>query len=344
MPPGYRCNFGFRYTSPVTHRVNECSIGPWPEYGYSSARQVAYDLWVKVHRGIDPVIEERENGAKRITFKEAAEAWLKVHSTGWRNPTQLRNANRMLFVYGEKLLNLPIATVNADQIHAVLNPRWAERPKAVRKALATYYQMFEYVAGMGWRTEPNPARWPDVQQYRFPRQPEVSEEHYPSLPYAELPNFIRELRSGDSAAALCLELIILTTTRLNETLGMQWSEVNWDTKLWTIPATRMKTNVEHRIPLSDRAIEILKLRTQYQRPFDLHERSIRWLLRDRPITVHGFRASFKTWSLEQTEYAWELVEMCLSHRVGTEVAQRYVRGEGLERRRQIMDAWAAYCG
>jgi integrase len=193
--------------------------------------------------------------------------------------------------------------------------------------------------------------------------------HYQSLHYTKLPDFIRQLRTRQARAvsASALEFCILTASRAGEVLGAVWPEIDWENRVWVIPAARMKSRVEHRVPLSDRAMEILKRQLQYsgaaysapsaanaapQFVFQgynrdrMDEKSLRTLLRnmDVRVTVHGFRATFKSWATEQTQYPWEVIELCLAHKVGTAVAQSYLRGDALEKRREVMEAWATFCG
>jgi integrase len=180
------------------------------------------------------------------------------------------------------------------------------------------------------------------------------------MPYVDVPEFIKRLRIRQTRAtsAVALEFLILTATRSGEVLGAQWSEFDLEKRIWTIPATRMKTKREHRVPLSDRAMELLVRQKEYstsdQYVFTgyntkynrvrLDNKSMRMLLWTMgvQVTVHGFRSSFRSWSAEQTHFDFYLLELCLAHAVGSEVVRAYLRGDALEKRRVIMEAWAQY--
>jgi integrase len=204
----------------------------------------------------------------------------------------------------------------------------------------------------------NPARWKETQQYLFPLLPKTAAEHFPGMPYESLPEFIRTLRQyqNNSVAAVALEFLIYTAARRDEVRLMVWSEVDFETRVWTIPAERMeKGKREHTVPLSDRAIEILKRRKEhtvgpyvffaYQRREPLDEKAMYNILNGivTGYTVHGFRTSFSKWANETTEHPWDLIEECLSHQVGSVVRRAYNRRTRLEKRRVLMAEWAAYC-
>ena len=177
------------------------------------------------------------------------------------------------------------------------------------------------------------------------------------MPYPQVLKFMRELRQHEnrSTTAVALEFCILNASRPGEVREMQWPEIDWDQKLWAIPAERMKARKEHRVPLSDRAIELLTRQKDYSnesqfvftgyKGIALDDTSLRKFLHGMgvPFTVHGFRTTFRTWAAEQTDFDFYVVEMCLAHSVGNAVTRAYLRGDALEKRRKIMEAWASYC-
>jgi integrase len=180
--------------------------------------------------------------------------------------------------------------------------------------------------------------------------------HHAALPFAEVPAFMRDLRTVGGPTALALEFVILTATRTNEALGARWPEFNLAKKLWIIPAERMKAGKEHRVPLSPRVMAILKelqaaKRDEFVFPGGkpgkpLSNMAMLMLLRKmkRPeITVHGFRSSFRDWAAETTNFPNFVVEMALAHAVGGKVESAYRRGDLFQKRRKLMDAWCAYC-
>ena len=181
-------------------------------------------------------------------------------------------------------------------------------------------------------------------------------EHHAALPYPEVGAFMAELGQQESIAARALEFAILTVGRTGEVLGARWDEINLAERLWTIPAARMKAGKEHRVPLSDAALAIIEamaaIRTcdfvfpghQAGRPRGpaamLHTLD---LMGRADLTVHGFRSSFRDWAAERTTFASEVAEMALAHTVAGAVERAYRRGDMLEKRRAIMEAWAGYC-
>jgi integrase len=178
------------------------------------------------------------------------------------------------------------------------------------------------------------------------------------MPYSSVPLFVAVLQPCQvrSTGAVALEFLILTATRLSETVKAEWKEFDLEQRIWTIPAERMKkTRREHRVPLSNRVMELLHRQQQYSTgsPFvftgysnnALAEKSLVPYLRDEGATetVHGFRASFKTWATEQTQYPREIIELCLAHQIGNAVEQAYLRGDALDKRRALMNEWEQFC-
>ena len=251
-------------------------------------------------------------------------------------------------------------SINADKIELVLRPLRDKYHEQARRTLAMLEVLFDYAAGKGWLSGPNPARWKGLHKDRWPRVRRKAKNHA-AMDYMELPKFIKELRARQpfATAAVALEFLILTAARTSEVLEMTRGEYDLDRKLWVLQAHRTKQRERHRVALSNRAVELLREREEKWSGSNfvftglshaaLAEKSLLIFLRDIDIpkevtTVHGFRATFRTWALEQTEYARETIELCLGHSIGTENAQAYVRGDALEKRRPLMADWANYLG
>jgi integrase len=346
----------YRYTSPIRHKPTETTIGPWPEYGYSSARQVATQLHVMVLTGKDPVQEARKLEANKTTFAEAAKGWIEKEKPSWRFGG-LRDATLLLTKHGKPLADVPVVKITPDIVESALADLLKRHPLQARRALGMFARVFDYAKSKGFRTGDNPAAWRGMFKDRWPSRSKTRKNHYAALPYEDLPDFMRRLRLRQAKAisALALEFLILTASRTGEVLGMKWSEYNSDHKLWTIPADRMKSGREHRVPLSPRAVQILDILNEYRTGSDyvftgyrrvaLDDKALRVLLRsmDVPVTVHGFRSSFRDWAGNETHFARELIEQCLAHRVGNEVELAYRRSDALKKRREIMDAWTDHC-
>ena len=170
----------------------------------------------------------------------------------------------------------------------------------------------------------NPARL-EIQKHLFPKRSKAPRAHYPAMPYEEVPAFVKELRKrqGRPSRAVALEFVILTAFRRGEALKMRWSEIDWEQKIWTVPAERMKARSEHRVPLSDRALELLTRQKENRRGVPMSSRDTqmhRWLRRHDLCDAqngcerhgHGFRSAFRDWAGDMTMYARETIEECLS--------------------------------
>jgi integrase len=215
--------------------------------------------------------------------------------------------------------------------------------------------VLDWAAAHGLRGSDNPARWRGHLDKILPPPRKVTKvEHHPALPYKDIPAFMADLRTRDGMAARALEFTILTAARTGETIGAKWSEIDFIRKVWTVPAERMKAGVQHQVPLSARAIELLKglsTDTAYIFPGSkpkkpLSNMSLLAVLArmDRSdLTVHGFRSTFRDWAAETTEFPNELVEMALAHTIRNKAEAAYRRGNLLERRRVLMEGWATHC-
>src|SRR5215207_2878525 len=207
---------------------------------------------------------------------------------------------------------------------------------------------------MGLREGENPARWKGHLANVLPKATRTSRtKHHPSLPYAELPVFMAELRAVAGIAARALEFTILTAVRTGEARFARWSEFDLAARIWTIPGARMKGDKEHRLPLSDRALAILR---ELPRNVDavfagrsaggfINQDAMTDVLPKlrRGFTVHGFRSTFRDWAAETTGYPNHVLEMALAHAISNGVEAAYRRGDLFEKRRQLMEDWAAYC-
>jgi integrase len=212
----------------------------------------------------------------------------------------------------------------------------------------------------GYRDGENPAQWRGHLDHLLPAKGKVRKvKHHPALPYSEMPTFISRLRTYSSITARALEFLVLTNTRTNETLKATWDEIDLERRLWIIPGPRMKADKEHRVPLSSRAVELLSelaeiRRSEYVFPGmklgrPLSQMALLMLLRrmgyeQGTVTAHGFRSTFKDWVSECTNLSMEASEIALSHKVANAVEAAYRRGDMFEKRREMMEAWSAFCG
>jgi integrase len=243
----------------------------------------------------------------------------------------------------------------------VLKPLWSRAPETASRLRGRIQTVLEAAQALGHIAEDkaNPARWKGHLDKLLPRPAKLSRGHQKALPHADVPAFVKRLRSASGAAALALEFLILTATRTGETLGATWREIDLDNAIWTIPPDRMKTGDVFSVPLSERALAILDnaRRAALKEPTadsfmffgvipkrPLSNMALAMLMRrmDVDATAHGFRTSFRTWCSGVAHVPFEVAEASLSHRIGSAVSRAYARSDMLERRRPVMDEWAAF--
>jgi integrase len=245
---------------------------------------------------------------------------------------------------------MPVDTIDTAAVLRVLQPIW--RDGVVASRLRNRIELIlDAARAAGHRTAENPARWRGHLDKLLPRPSKVRVvQHHVSLPYRDVPALIEQLRERDAISALAMRFIALTAVRASECLGMTWGEVDLEQRLWTIPAARMKARREHRVPLSDQAIELIKRMrhasvTDDTRVFQCALTALD-RLRERmgmEATVHGLRSSFRVWCAECTSFPAEIAEQCLAHVTGSATELAYQRSDVLEKRRHLMAAWADYC-
>lgn len=215
--------------------------------------------------------------------------------------------------------------------------------------------MLNWATARGYRTGENPAQWRGRLEHSFPKKSRVRQvEHHAAMPYVEIPPFLAELRQVDSVIARGLEFTILTAARAGEVIGARWSEFDLENRVWTVPANRIKSGREHRVPLSDRAVEIVRqmvavMHSDFVFPGagsrGISKTGFFDLLRQigAKVTTHGFRSTFRDWASERTSYPHAVLELSLAHQVGTAVERAYARSDLFDRRRRLMDEWARFC-
>ena len=305
-----------------------------------------------------PSRASRTGSGQTLTFKEASASYIASHKAGWRNGKHASQWENTLAAYAEPVLGaLSIQAIDTGLVLKVLEPIWSAKPETASRVRGRIEAVLDWAEVRGLRRGENPARWRGHLDNLLPATAKVRRvEHHAALPYAELPGFIAKLRAQEGVAARALEFTILTAARTGDTIGALWDEVNTPDKVWIVPAERMKAGKEHRVPLSPRALAILKdeqeVRTSdYVFPGGkagkpLSNMAMTEVLRRMgrgDITVHGFRSTFRDWAAERTNFPSEVVEMALAHAVGDKVEAAYRRGDLFEKRRRLMAEWASYC-
>lgn len=353
----------------LDRRPRWMGLGPLTLYGLADARARALDARRKRHDGIDPIearraerARRRLDAAKAITFKQCAEDYINSHRAGWRNAKHKYQWPATLSAYAYPVIGtMPVQAVDTGLVLKVLQPLWTAKPETAGRVRQRMESILDFAKVRGYRDGENPARWRGHLDKLLPARSRVREvEHLAALPYAELPAFMANLRTREAVAARALEFLILAAARTGEAVGARWHEIDLRGKVWAVPAPRMKAHRQHRVPLSPRALAVLD-EMQAARQGDnpdafvfagskpgkpLSNMAFLMLLRRMGLynlTVHGFRATFKTWASERTSFQNEIVEAALAHVIGDKVEQAYRRGDMFEKRRRLMQQWATYC-
>jgi integrase len=345
-------------------RLHFMGLGSANAISLKRARELAAEARTAKAEGIDPLQERREArtaavvaGAKLMTFRQAADEFLRDNADAWRSPKNLILWRQTLgqYVYPH-VGHLPVQDIDTPLVLRCIKPLWSDKTETASRIRARIERILDWAGAHGYRRGDNPARWKGCVAEALPRPNKLAKtEHHAALPYTEISAFVSDLRRRDSTSAHGLEFLILTAARTGEVIGAQWSEIDLVGKIWTVPARRMKGGKEHRVPLSDRAIEILRFmqsrcQSDYifpgQRNAGLSNMSLLAMLKvmqRADLTVHGFRSTFRDWSAEQTNFPREVCEMALAHAIESKVEAAYRRGDLFEKRRRLMQAWSEYC-
>jgi integrase len=339
-------------------RLHDIGLGPLHTVSLADARGRALDLRRQRLDGTDPLTAKREAtakarvaDAKAMTFRQCADAYILAHQAGWRNAKHRAQWPSTLETYVYPVFgSLPVQSVDVGLMMKVLEPIWQTKPETASRVRGRIESVLDWATARGYRQGDNPARWRGHIENLLPRKSKVRRvEHHAALPYSDLPAFMADLRKREGTAARALELTILTAARTGEVIGASWSEIDFEARLWIIPGQRMKAGREHRVPLSDAALSIL--RPMYEtrtddKLFPVSNMAMAMLLRRMSrgdITTHGFRSSFSDWCAEQTAFPSEVREMALAHAVSDKVEAAYRRGDLFQKRRELAEEWARYC-
>jgi integrase len=342
-----------RFTS--RGKPKEMGLGSAASVSLADARDKAATARRKISQGINP-IEERKRESGIPTFGEVADDVCQALSEGFRNAKHKAQWKATLVSYAASLRAKPVDTIGTDDVLAVLKPIWTVKSETASRVRGRIEKVLDAAKAKGFRNGENPARWRGHLDHLLPRRSKLARGHHAAMPYEDVAGFIDKLRKREATAALALELCILTAARSGEILGMQWSEIDFDKEVWTVPAHRMKAGREHRVPLSPRAVAIVRQLEELKaskfvfpgqaRNKPLSNMAMEMMLRRMNIqdaTVHGFRSSFRDWAGNVSNFPREVVETALAHVVGDKAEQAYRRSDALEKRRKLMEAWCAYC-
>jgi integrase len=344
-------------------KAREMGLGGVAKVGLADARRRAADQRLLLSDKIDPI--ERRKGehsatkieaAREMSFDDCAAAYIKAHAASWRHPKHHQQwtnslARHVSPVFGD----VPVRSIDVGMVMNVLEPLWAKTPETAGRIRGRIEAVLDWAKARGFREGENPSRWRGHLSNLLPRPSKVrAAKHYAALHCAEIGAFMSDLRSRTDLAAAALEFLILTAGRTSEVAGARWAEVDWGARTWIVPAARMKGGREHRVPLSGAAVAILERMKATEGEFIFGSEPGRGLGKNAllkqlkrmgrtDLTIHGFRATFKTWASERTAFQNEIVEAALAHVVGNKVEQAYRRGDMFEKRCRLMQQWATFC-
>ena len=375
--PGYYCDGGglylqvsksgskswiMRYT--LAAKPCEMGLGSLNAFTLAEARVRAKAQRKLLTDGIDPLatkrgdlLAQRMADASIITFDKAAAAFFEANSPAWRNAKHGEQWRNSLANYASPVIGaMPVSAVETAHVLRILTPIWSTKTETATRVRGRIEKVLDWAKVQGYRTGDNPAAWRGHLSEALPKPSKVSkEEHFAALPGEEIGAFMVALRAMQGAGARAMEIIILTATRTSEVLNAKWSEIDLDAGLWVIPKERMKGFREHRVPLSEPAIRLLREQPYHgdyvfpgkKNGAALSNMTCLQTLRRMgrgDLTVHGFRSTFRDWVSENTTYPRDVAEMALAHAIEDKSEAAYRRGDMLEKRRALMSDWAIHCG
>jgi len=352
----------FRFS--LNGRAREMGLGPLHTVSLLEARELALQARKLKHRGVDPIdLRQTERSAKSleearaVTFKQAAQAYIEANAAGWKNAKHAAQWKATLATYAEPVFgHLGVAAIDTTLVLKAIEPIWTTKPETASRLRGRIETVLDWATVRGFRQGENPARWRGHLDKLLPSKAKIrTVEHHPALPYQEMPAFMRLLSEQAGVGARALEFAILTAARTGEVIGATWAEIDIPTATWTIPKDRMKAGKDHRVHLSEGALQVLRsvtpLRTSdYVFPGGKADRPLSNMallatlkrMNRTDLTAHGFRSTFRDWAAEVTDYPSDVVEMALAHTVANKVEAAYRRGDLLEKRKGLMGDWWAY--
>ena len=353
----------------VDGKRREMGLGSFPDVSLSIAREKARAARSDTTMGIDPVAHRKEARSARQalkatqkTFADCAKAYIEAHSDSWRNAKHRAQWPSTFETYVYPTMGtVLVGEVTQAHVMAVLLPIWKTKTQTATRLRGRIEQVLAWATAAGFRQGENCARWTGLLDQLLPAPGKVSEpRHHPAVRVDDMPAFIKALRQHDGLSPKALEFVVLTAARSGEVRGATWAEIDLEAAVWTVPKERMKAGKEHRVPLNTQAIKLLEAMPRIEgtelvfpapRGGQLSDMALTALTRrmnfrddaGRVCVPHGFRSTFRDWVFERTDYPRDLAEAALAHALENKVEAAYRRGDALERRRAMMQAWANYC-
>src|SRR5215469_62213 len=347
-------------------RAREMGLGPINIISLAEARKRAAECRKMRLDGVDPIEARRAQrgqmrfeASRAITFDKCAAAYIEAHTASWKNGKHAEQWRSSLRNYASVVFgSSPVQAIDLALVMKALEPIWKAKPETASRLRGRIEAVLDWATVRGYRKGENPARWRGHLDKLLPARSKIQKaEHYPALPYDEVGDFVELVRREDGIAARALEFLILTAARTGEVIGAECDEIDLSEKLWVVPEARMKAGREHRVPLSVAAVVILKQMNAIRegdfvfpggkKGQPLSNMAMLAVLKRmgrRNLSAHGFRSTFRDWAAERTNFPREVVEMALAHTIESKVEAAYRRGDLFQKRRQLMEAWARFCG
>ena len=332
----------------------EMGLGSALDISLKQAREKAAQCRQYLEQDKDPIAERDKSSEP--TFLECATQYITDHEKQWKNEKHIYQWKHTLTVYAKSLHHLRVSQITTPDVLKVLKPIWLEKHETALRLRSRIEAVLDYATAMHWREGINPAIWRGNLKSLLPTISKAKRVvHHKAMDMDDMPAFMKELRARKAMAARLVEFVILTACRSIEAREARWSEVDLGKGIWTIPKERMKAGREHIVPLSKRVMETLSPLYELRKgdfifvhPDKLTTFSVnapRALLKrmGKDETLHGFRATFKSWATDKTNFQREVIEMALAHKVGNEVEASYLRTSAIEKRRELMEHWSNYC-
>jgi integrase len=352
----------FRYE--INGSEHFMGLGPLRAVDIRQAREGARVARACLARKADPLQERARvatekkktklNGCRKA-FNECAVEYIEHHKNGWKSVKHRKQWESSLKAYALPIGKMFVDEIDTAHVLRVLQPIWLTKTETASRIQKRIERVLSWATACKYRAGDNPARWDGHLQEILLKPSRIKAvRHHPSLPYQEIREFFRCLNAQEGIGARALEFLILTTCRTSEALHARWQEIDFTRRTWTIPPERMKNGRQHRIPLSDGALKILRAlqghpdwvfpnMKQDNPAYGSVMLDMLGKMGRTDITVHGFRSTFRVWAAEQTGYAQEIVKMALSHKQASAVERAYQRSDLFERRRGLMRDWADWC-
>lgn len=352
----------------VGAKRREIGLGPYPAVKLAQAHEKARQTRDQIAAGVDPIEHKKAllselvaKQALEMTFEQAARGYISAHRDGWKNPKHGSQWEATLATYAHPVIGrMNVKDVRLAHVLKILEPIWTTKNETASRLRSRLELVLDWAKVRGHRTGENPAAWRGNLDKLLPKPSKVQAgESHPAVMLSEAGAFLRDLRQHQGMGALALEFTMLTAARSGEVRGATWAEIDMVAKVWTVPKERMKAGKEHRVPLSDAAVKLLKglprmdgteLVFPAVRGGELSDATMSQLMRrmgykdtkGRVCVPHGLRSTFRDWAGERTSYQGDVIEAALAHARGDKTEAAYFRSDLFDKRRRLMADWAAF--